>query len=165
MKLLVPMLLLCSLATGQNPVASEKPVTPKVEPASTQQDGKKHEPAPAGEKKGENQEAKANQDPAKVKPATDKPATADQKPPANEPKIDRPASDAPMPRGTDPADIATYTFNKHVIQHRFCKTCGVQPYGEGVDPKGNRMVAVNIRCVDNVDTDKIPVQHFNGRDM
>jgi hypothetical protein len=66
---------------------------------------------------------------------------------------------------TDPADIATYTFNKHVIQHRFCKTCGVQPYGEGADPKGNRMVAVNIRCVENLDTDKVPVQHFNGRDM
>ena len=117
MKLLVPMLLLCSLATGQSPVASEKPVTPKVEPAPTQQDAKqKQEPAPAAEKKAESKEAKAAQDPAKVKPATDKPATGDGKTPANDPKIDRPASDAPMPRGTDPADIAAMRSAEAMLQ-------------------------------------------------
>ena len=59
--------------------------------------------------------------------------------------------------------MATYTFNKHVIEHRFCKTCGIHPYGEGVDPKGNRMAAVNVRCLDGVDLATIPVQHFDGR--
>jgi hypothetical protein len=23
--------------------------------------------------------------------------------------------------------IGTYTFNKHVIKHRFCRTCGIHP--------------------------------------
>ena len=32
-------------------------------------------------------------------------------------------------------DLGTYTFNKHVIKHRFCPTCGIHPYGEGTDPK------------------------------
>lgn len=59
---------------------------------------------------------------------------------------------------------ATYTFNKHVIKHRFCPTCGIHPYGEGVDPKGNAMAAVNLRCVDGVDLDQVPVQHYNGAD-
>ena len=27
---------------------------------------------------------------------------------------------------------STYTFNKHVIKHRFCPTCGIHAYGEGV---------------------------------
>ena len=40
---------------------------------------------------------------------------------------------------------ATYSFNKHIIKHRFCPTCGIHPYGEGVDPKGNRMAATT--CV------------------
>ncbi len=40
---------------------------------------------------------------------------------------------------TAEADIATYTFNKHVIKHRFCPTCGMHPYGEGTDPKGKQM--------------------------
>jgi hypothetical protein len=59
----------------------------------------------------------------------------------------------------------TYTFNKHVIKHRFCPNCGIHPYGEGVDPKGNRMAAINVRCLEGIDLDKIPTQHFNGRTL
>lgn len=57
----------------------------------------------------------------------------------------------------------TYTFNKHAIKHRFCPNCGIHPYGEGVDPKGNRMAAINIRCLEGIDLEAIPIQHFNGR--
>jgi hypothetical protein len=60
---------------------------------------------------------------------------------------------------------STYTFNKHVIKHRFCPTCGIHPYGEGVDPKGNHMAAINVRCLEAVDVDKLPVRHFDGRSM
>jgi hypothetical protein len=59
---------------------------------------------------------------------------------------------------------ATYTFNKHVIKHRFCPTCGIHPYAEGTDPKGNAMAAINLRCIDGLDLAAIPVQEFNGRD-
>jgi hypothetical protein len=65
-----------------------------------------------------------------------------------------------------PEDAAsTYTFNKHVIKHRFCPTCGMHPYGEGTDPKGHTMAAINIRCLEGIELDAIPVQHFNGRDV
>ena len=66
---------------------------------------------------------------------------------------------------TPEADVATYTFNKHVIKHQFCRVCGIHPYGEGTDPAGNRMAAINIRCLDGIDLDKIPVQHFDGRSL
>jgi len=61
------------------------------------------------------------------------------------------------------AAASSYTFNKHIIQHRFCPTCGIHPYGEGVDPKGNAMAAINIRCLENIDLAAIPVQHYDGR--
>jgi hypothetical protein len=64
---------------------------------------------------------------------------------------------------TPEENASTYTFNKHVIKHRFCSVCGIHPYGEGVDPKGNRMAAVNIRCLKGIDLDEIPVTHFDGR--
>jgi hypothetical protein len=64
---------------------------------------------------------------------------------------------------TPESDLATYTFNKHAIQHRFCQTCGIHPFGEGIDPQGNHMVAINIRCLEGVDLDRIPVKYFNGR--
>ncbi len=61
--------------------------------------------------------------------------------------------------------VSTYEFNKHIIKHHFCSTCGIHPYAEGVDPKGNRMVAVNLRCVEEIDLASILVQNFDGRSM
>ena len=59
-------------------------------------------------------------------------------------------------------EISTYTFNKHVIKHRFCSTCGIHPYGEGVDPNGNSMAAINIRCIEGIDLASVPVQNYDG---
>jgi hypothetical protein len=64
---------------------------------------------------------------------------------------------------TPDSNASTYTFNKHVIQHRFCPTCGIHPYGEGRDAKGNATAAINIRCLEGIELERIPVQHFDGR--
>jgi hypothetical protein len=64
---------------------------------------------------------------------------------------------------TPDGNASTYTFNKHVIEHRFCPVCGIHPYGEGSDPKGNRMAAVNIRCLEDIDLDSVPVTRYDGR--
>ena len=61
--------------------------------------------------------------------------------------------------------IGTYTFNKQVIKHRFCRTCGIHPYGEGTDPNGNQMAAINLRCIERIDLESVPVQHFDGRSL
>jgi hypothetical protein len=60
---------------------------------------------------------------------------------------------------------STYMFNKHVIKHRFCPKCGIHPYGEGTDPNGNAIAAVNLRCIGNLDLSTIPVHHFDGKSM
>lgn len=57
----------------------------------------------------------------------------------------------------------TYLFNKQVIRHRFCRVCGIHPYAEATDPQGQAVAAINLRCVDGLDLDAIPVQHFDGR--
>jgi len=64
---------------------------------------------------------------------------------------------------TPDENASSYTFNKHVIKHRFCPTCGMHPFGEGIDPKGNRMAAINIRCLEGIDLANVPVTHFDGR--
>ena len=56
-----------------------------------------------------------------------------------------------------------YTFNKHLLKHRFCPVCGIHPYAEGQDAKGNAMAAINIRCLEAIDLEAIPVTHFDGR--
>jgi len=62
-------------------------------------------------------------------------------------------------------DLATYTFNKHRIKHRFCPRCGCAAYGEGLAPTGQYMVAVNARCLDGVDLSPLKVGHFDGRSL
>lgn len=64
---------------------------------------------------------------------------------------------------TPPENMATYTFNKHAIQHRFCPTCGIAPFGEGRDPKGNAVAAINVRSLENIELESLPVTHFDGR--
>lgn len=66
---------------------------------------------------------------------------------------------------TPESNASTYTFNKHVVQHRFCTKCGIHPYGEGTNPRGNRMAMINLRCLEEVDLDALPVQHFDGRSI
>lgn len=62
-------------------------------------------------------------------------------------------------------EIASYTFNRHVIKHRFCPVCGIHTHGEGADPKGNAIAAVNIRCLEGIDLGAVPVQHYDGRSV
>lgn len=66
---------------------------------------------------------------------------------------------------TPDENAGSYTFNKHAIQHRFCRTCGMHPYAEGTDPKGNRMAAINIRCLENIELKSIPVSEYDGRSL
>lgn len=61
------------------------------------------------------------------------------------------------------SDVGSYTFNKHVIQHRFCPVCAIHPFGEGTDPKGRPMAAINLRCLEDFDYDAVPVTHYDGR--
>ena len=62
-------------------------------------------------------------------------------------------------------NLSSYTFNKHVIKHRFCNTCGIHPFAEGIDSKGNKTAAINIRCLESLDLESVPVQQFDGRSL
>lgn len=64
---------------------------------------------------------------------------------------------------TPDENAGTYLFNRHVIRHRFCRTCGIHPFGEGRDPGGRAMAAVNIRCLEGLDLASVPVTAFDGR--
>ena len=66
---------------------------------------------------------------------------------------------------TPEANAKTYLFNKHVIQHRFCPECGIHSYGVGKDRQGNEMAMVNVRCLQGVDYDALPVKHVDGRSL
>jgi hypothetical protein len=59
--------------------------------------------------------------------------------------------------------LTDYQFNKQVIHHLFCKTCGVRSFARGVKPDGSPMIAINVRCLDGIDAHKIATKQFDGK--
>lgn len=74
-----------------------------------------------------------------------------------------PAQDFKLTAG----DKATteYLFNKHAIHHLFCSTCGIQSFARGRMPDGAEVIAVNARCLDDVNVGSLTVKSVNGRDF
>jgi hypothetical protein len=60
------------------------------------------------------------------------------------------------------SNLSDYQFNKQVIHHLFCKTCGIRSFARGKGPKGD-MVAINVRCLDGINTHEVPTKQFDGR--
>ena len=61
--------------------------------------------------------------------------------------------------------MGTYAFNRHAIEHRFCRTCGIHPFAEDAAPVGEPSAYINIRCLEGVDVASVPVIDFDGRSM
>jgi len=61
--------------------------------------------------------------------------------------------------------LTDYQFNHKVVHHLFCRTCGVASFGRGTTPDGSEMVGINIRCLDGVDLDSLPITKFDGASL
>jgi hypothetical protein len=74
-----------------------------------------------------------------------------------------PASKFTLEKGGD--QLTSYQFNKRHIDHLFCRTCGIKSFARGKGPDGSDMVAVNVRCLDDVDLTAIPTHAFDGKSL
>lgn len=62
-----------------------------------------------------------------------------------------------------PETTTTYLFNRHNIHHVICPTCGTEPFGHGVGPDGQPMVAVNIRTLTDITPFSVrPTMQYDG---
>lgn len=61
--------------------------------------------------------------------------------------------------------LASYQFNKMHVDHRFCKNCGVRPFGQGKGKDGSPMYAINVRCLDGVDPKSLDIKQVDGKNM
>jgi hypothetical protein len=59
--------------------------------------------------------------------------------------------------------LTDYQFNKHIIHHLFCKTCGIKSFARGKGRDGGDTVAINARCLDGVDVGKLNVTPYDGK--
>jgi hypothetical protein len=63
--------------------------------------------------------------------------------------------------GTD--SLTEYKFNRNVISHLFCKTCGIESFAYASGPDGTPMAAVNANCLEGVDPRALKAHHYDGR--
>ncbi|WLR91796.1 GFA family protein [Shinella zoogloeoides] len=67
----------------------------------------------------------------------------------------------------DEADLADYQFGTMSGHHRFCRNCGVSPFGNGyIEAIGGDYVSINVACLDDIEHSELaelPIQYFDGR--
>lgn len=61
--------------------------------------------------------------------------------------------------------LSDYLFNKKKIHHLFCRTCGVGSFAKGTKPSGEKMIAINARCIDGVDIATLTIQQIDGKNF
>jgi hypothetical protein len=59
--------------------------------------------------------------------------------------------------------LAAYRFNKNVVNHLFCRDCGVESFARGRTKDGKDIVAVNVRCLDGIDIATLSPNPVDGR--
>jgi hypothetical protein len=65
------------------------------------------------------------------------------------------------------SELADYQFGARRIHHRFCRTCGVRPFGQAnLESSAGAFYAVNLAALDDVDPAELanaPVMYVDGR--
>lgn len=74
-----------------------------------------------------------------------------------------PAAQFKLLQGED--SLSNYQFNKNAIHHLFCKNCGVTSFAKGTAPDGSDVRAINVRCLDGVDIEKLELIKYDGRSI
>ena len=59
--------------------------------------------------------------------------------------------------------LTDYQFYRMKVHHLFCSTCGIRSFAHGVGPDGKEVRAINVRCLDDFELEKVPTKHVNGR--
>lgn len=59
--------------------------------------------------------------------------------------------------------LTNYQFHKKVIDHNFCKYCGVTSFLSGHDGSGKHLKAINVRCLEGVDLKTLEIKQVDGR--
>lgn len=70
-----------------------------------------------------------------------------------------PAGQFTLDRGAEA--LGEYRFNTRKIAHKFCMTCGTQPFAEGEGPQG-AVRAINLRSVPEADLGSIKLDLIDG---
>lgn len=61
--------------------------------------------------------------------------------------------------------LRDYQFNKMIVHHLFCTACGIRSFARGRNPDGTESVAINVRCLDDVDLTALTPAPYDGKSL
>jgi hypothetical protein len=64
------------------------------------------------------------------------------------------------------AELTKYLFNTKRNEHYFCKHCGVRCFGVGNAPDVNRVIGVNLGCLEDATPEELagaPIVYVDGK--
>lgn len=61
------------------------------------------------------------------------------------------------------AEMSVYQWNTKVAKDYFCPVCGILPFRR--PRNGPDIWTVNVRCLEGVDLDAIPIKHVRGSEL
>ena len=70
-----------------------------------------------------------------------------------------PPEDIELLEGRDALEV--YLFGDRMVNHHFCRTCGVHPFHDPVARPG--FLRFNLGCVDGVDLGALEIELIDGR--
>ncbi len=61
--------------------------------------------------------------------------------------------------------VHDYQFAAKKLHHMFCPNCGVGSFSRGRGPDGQETIAVNVRCLDEIDVTALKPMPFDGKSL
>jgi len=61
---------------------------------------------------------------------------------------------------TPMSELSVYEWNTKIAKDYFCPVCGILPFRR--PRNGADIWTVNVRCLEGVDLDSIPIKHVDG---
>lgn len=62
---------------------------------------------------------------------------------------------------TGQQNLSIYRFGDLLVNHYFCKDCGVYPFHDAIESPGR--YRINLGCIDGIDIDALEISQIDGR--
>jgi len=61
--------------------------------------------------------------------------------------------------------LSVYHWGDRLVNHWFCRTCGIHPFSDATTMVGHYRFNLGLRCLDDLDLAALPVVTFDGRSV
>ncbi|MFK7872675.1 MAG: GFA family protein [Oligoflexales bacterium] len=61
--------------------------------------------------------------------------------------------------------MSEYQFGQKKLTHKFCQKCGIETFACGEDKEGNKLMGINVRCLEDFEWKDFEVRAHDGKNL